>query len=230
MMSDARTITRAFFSDPPHPTWTGRAVGAVLALIGLVLAIGGAWLAVLGGSLYYLVTGVAMVGAGVLLVRGRTLGGWLYLAIVVLTFLWAWWEVGANAWAQVPRIIALVVLLVAVLAAMATMRVRRERWRFALAGVLAAVAITGVDLAVAANGQPDWVQAALPAPGTQGMADPSGQQTGADWPSYGGTGSARRCSPLAQMNASNVGSLKRAWLIHTGDMPSSPRIAGRLRA
>ncbi len=225
MMSDARTITRAIFSDPSHPSWTGRVVGAVVALIGLVLAIGGAWLAVLGGSLYYLVTGVAMVGAGVLLVRGRTLGGWLYLAIVVLTFLWAWWEVGANAWALVPRIIAPVVLLVAVLAAMATMSVRSERWRFALAGALAAVAITGVDLAVAAAGQPDWVQGALPAPGTQGMADTSGQQTGADWPSYGGTGSARRYSPLAQINASNVGSLKRAWLIHTGDMPSSPRIA-----
>lgn len=224
-MPDVPASSRALFGGRAHPTWTGRVVGAVVGLIGLVLAIGGAWLVLLGGSLYYLVTGVAMVGAGVLLVRGRTLGGWLYLAIVLLTFLWAWWEVGANAWAQVPRIIAPVVLLVAVLAAMATMSGRRDRWRFALAGVLAAVAITGVDLAVAASGQPDWVQGALPAPGTQGMADPSGQQTGADWPSYGGTGSARRYSLLAQINASNVGSLKRAWLIHTGDMPSSAKIA-----
>lgn len=208
-----------------RPGWTGRIVGAVVALIGLVLAIGGAWLAVLGGSPYYLLTGIAMVVAGFLLVRGQMLGGWLYLAVVVLTFLWAWWEVGANAWAQVPRVVAPVVLLVPVLLAMATLSGRQARWRFATGGVVAAVAVLAVDLALAAGGAPATLQGALPAPGTQGMADPSGQQTGADWPSYGGTGSARRYSPLAQINASNVGSLKRAWLIHTGDMPSSPRIA-----
>jgi hypothetical protein len=49
--------------------------------------------------------------------------------------------------------------------------------------------------------QPNPVLAALPAPGTLGMGDPSGQQTGADWPVYGGTTSARRYSPLAQINA-----------------------------
>ncbi|MGN8001078.1 membrane-bound PQQ-dependent dehydrogenase, glucose/quinate/shikimate family [Sphingomonas sp. 22176] len=225
MMSEFRTRTSAFFSGPSHPSWTGRIVGAVLALIGLVLAIGGAWLGLLGGSLYYLLTGVAMVVSGVLLVRGRILGGWLYSAVVVLTVVWAWWEVGANAWAQVPRVIAPVVLLVPVLIAMATLSGRHARWRFAMGGAVAAVGLLAVDLALAAGGQPGWMQGALPAPGTQGMADPSGQQTGADWPSYGGTGSARRYSPLAQINAANVGNLKRAWLIHTGDMPSSAKIA-----
>lgn len=160
MMPDFRTRTSAF-AKPLHPSWTGRIVGAAGALIGLVLAIGGAWLGLLGGSLYYLLTGVAMLIAGVLLFRGRVLGGWIYLAVVLLTFLWAWWEVGANAWAQVPRVIAPVVLLVPVLAAMATL----------------------------------------------------------------GGGRARRYSPLAQINAANVGGLKRAWLVHTGDMPSSARIA-----
>lgn len=77
--------------------WPGLVIGLILALIGAVLAIGGAWLALLGGSLYYFLTGTAMVVAGGLLMRGQSLGGLLYLAVVVLTFLWAWWEVGANA-------------------------------------------------------------------------------------------------------------------------------------
>ena len=81
-------------------------VGAVIGLIGLVLAVGGVWLAVLGGSLYYLLTGALMLWSGWLLIRGRMGGGWLYLAIVVASILWAWWEVGSNPWAQVPRVIA----------------------------------------------------------------------------------------------------------------------------
>lgn len=205
--------------------WPGLVIGLILALIGAVLAIGGAWLALLGGSLYYFLTGTAMVVAGGLLMRGQSLGGLLYLAVVVLTFLWAWWEVGANAWAQVPRVVAPVVLLVPVLLAMATMTWHARRWHFALGGSALALLALGIDLAAAAHGAPQWVQMALPAPGSAGMADPSGQQTGADWPSYGGTGSARRFSPLAQINTANVGKLKRAWLIHTGDVPSSPTIA-----
>jgi len=224
-MSAIRSTMVSAFGRGPRPSWTGWVVGGFVALIGLALTIGGAWLATLGGSAYYFLTGMVMIMAGVLLVRGRSLGGWLYLAIVVVTFLWAWWEVGPNAWAQVPRIVAPVVLLVPVFLAMATLTLRRDRWRLALGGSAIAIAVLAVDLAAAAGGGPAIVQAALPAAGSQGMSDPSGQQTGADWPSYGGTGSARRFSPLAQINASNVGRLKRVWLIHTGDMPSSPQIA-----
>ena len=204
--------------------WLSMLVGAILTLIGLVLAIGGAWLAILGGSLYYLLAGVAMIIAGVLLIRGRMTGGWLYLAIVVLSAAWAWWEVGANAWAQVPRVIAPVVLLLAVIAAMATLSLRRERWRFALAGGALALVLTTVNFWAAAANAPNPVQGGLPAAGTQGVGDPSGQQVGADWPAYGGTYSARRYSPLTQINAENVGKLSRAWAIHTGDLPSSTKI------
>jgi quinoprotein glucose dehydrogenase len=189
-----------------------------------VLAIGGAWLAVLGGSLYYLVTGIAMIVAGALLIRGRTAGGWLYVAIVVLSAIWAWWEVGANAWAQVPRVIAPVVLLVVVILAMATLSLRRDRWRLALAGIVLALVATTADFWAAAANEPNPVWGALPAAATPGMGDPSGQQVGADWPAYGGTYSARRYSPLAQINADNVGKLRRAWDIHTGDVPSSAQI------
>ena len=112
-------------------------IGVVLALIGLALAMGGAWLSILGGSLYYLITGVAMVVAGVMLVRGRVNGGWLYVAIVLLTVLWAFWEVGSNPWALVPRVIAPIVLLIAVLLVMPTLSIAVNRWRNGLVAVAA---------------------------------------------------------------------------------------------
>ena len=66
-------------------------LGARIGLIGLVLAVGGVWLLVEGGSAYYLVAGVAMIVAGVLLARGRMAGAWLYGAIFLGTLLWALW-------------------------------------------------------------------------------------------------------------------------------------------
>lgn len=231
-MTDSRTSS---FGSPPLQvqagpetrrwgSWSSIVVGALIALIGLILAAGGAWLAVLGGSLYYLVVGVAMVVAGALLIKGRLAGGWLYLGIVAVTFIWAWWESGPDAWALVPRIVAPVVLLVAVLLVMPTLSWRRNRWQLALGGVAVAVLVTGVNLWVADANAPNPIWSQLPAPGTAGMADPSGQQVGADWPAYGGTYSARRYSPLAQINPANVGKLKRAWVIHTGDLPKSEKI------
>lgn len=231
-MTDSRTSS---FGSPPSRvqagpetrrwgSWGSIVVGAVIALIGLILAAGGAWLAMLGGSLYYLLVGVAMVVAGALLIKGRLAGGWLYLGIVAVTFIWAWWESGPDAWALVPRIVAPVVLLVAVLLVMPTLSWRRNRWQLALGGVAAAVLVTGVNLWVADANAPNPIWSQLPAPGTAGMADPSGQQVGADWPAYGGTYSARRYSPLAQINPANVGKLERAWVIHTGDLPKSEKI------
>lgn len=41
--------------------------------------------------------------------------------------------------------------------------------------------------------------------------------TKADWPSYGGTGSAWRYSALDQINASNIKKLTPAWMLQTGD-------------
>ena len=75
-------------------------LGGLLALIGIVLAAGGVWLAVLGGSIYYLLAGLGLLASGVLLVRGRPLGAYLYLAVFALTLVWALWEVGLNVWAR----------------------------------------------------------------------------------------------------------------------------------
>ncbi|MCC2975244.1 membrane-bound PQQ-dependent dehydrogenase, glucose/quinate/shikimate family [Sphingomonas sp. PL-96] len=194
-------------------------MGVLLALIGLVLAVGGGWLAILGGSAYYVITGLAMLAAGVLLFRGQMLGGWLYAAIVVLTAIWAFWEVGSNPWALIPRLVGPLVLLLLVALVMPTLTRRPGRWKAGFAGAAAVLLVTVVGGTVVAKlGAP---AAALPLPAAgAALAGTDPLATGADWPAYGGTYGARRYSPLAQITPANVGSLERVWLTHTGDMPA----------
>ncbi|PAL19599.1 membrane-bound PQQ-dependent dehydrogenase, glucose/quinate/shikimate family [Sphingopyxis sp. GW247-27LB] len=199
------------------------AVGFVVALIAAVLLIGGIWLAALGGSSYYWLAGAAMLAAGFLLMRGRLLGGWIYVAVFFLTLIWALWEVGGNGWALVPRVVAPLVLLVAVLFAMASLSARAHRWRLAAgssAVLILLFVVAGVTLGWLNSPRP---LQSLPA-ARLAMTDPALMQAGSDWPAYGGTYSARRYSPLDQITPANVGKLEQAWLIHTGDLPSSPQI------
>ena len=107
-----------------------RIMGVVFALIGVVLAIGGVQLIALGGSWYYLLAGLGLMASGALLFRLDVRGAWLYLAVYVLTVLWALWEVGLNGWALVPRVIAPSVLLLLL----------------ALAACVLAAAFTGADV------------------------------------------------------------------------------------
>lgn len=199
-------------------------LGIVIAAIGLVLAIGGAWLAVLGGSVYYVLTGVAMIASGALLVRRRLLGGWLYCAVFVITVIWAFAEVGANDWALVPRVIAPLVLLIATLLVMPTLSTHRSRWKLGLGASAVAIVLTAVTGTVFARMADSAPMEALPDL-RYAMGDPSLAQAGDDWPAYGGSEAARRFSPLGQITPANVSQLKRVWLTHTGDMPSSAQIA-----
>ncbi|WP_242128912.1 membrane-bound PQQ-dependent dehydrogenase, glucose/quinate/shikimate family [Sphingobium sp. Sx8-8] len=209
----------ASHSTTPRRPVAPLVLGVIIAVIGLVLAIGGAWLAVLGGSPYYLLTGIAMVASGALLFRRNIGGGWLYGAVFVATLIWAFAEVGANGWALVPRVVAPLVLLIAVLLVMPTLSVSRLRWRLGIGASMLSVAIAAV--AAVAIGRIDAARpiGTLPALASAG-GDNATMQAGDDWPAYGGSYSARRFSPLTQITPANVGSLKRAWLIHTGDLPS----------
>ena len=69
-------------------------------------------LALLGGSLYYVLTGVIMIIAAVLLWRGRRVGMWLYLFVVAYTLIWSLWEIGLDGWALASRLGLLAMLAV----------------------------------------------------------------------------------------------------------------------
>ena len=193
-------------------------LGALLALIGLVLAVGGAWLAVIGGSLYYVLAGLGLLASGYLMIRGRAVGAYLYLAVFALTVVWALWEAGLNIWALIPRVFGPAVLAILVLLALPLLAPDRWRWRTAGAAVAGVVALLLVGVLVSPGGlkrAPGGLPPALAA----AMTDPSLMPVGSDWPAYGGTYGAQRFSPLSQITPANVDGLERAWVYHTRDLP-----------
>jgi quinoprotein glucose dehydrogenase len=90
---------------PLAPVWAAPWIFAILLFVlGVILGGGGIELAVLGGSVYYLLTGIALIVAAVLLWRGRRAGMWLYLAIVACTLIWSLWEIGLDGWSLASRL------------------------------------------------------------------------------------------------------------------------------
>src|SRR5690349_19008047 len=111
-------------------SWAAVILAIVMALIGFTLAVGGGWLLSLGGSPYYLVAGILMVASAWLLMRGRVLGGWIYVGTFVLSAVWGFAEARGNAWAMIPWLIAPLVLLIFVLLVMPTLTAARNRWKY----------------------------------------------------------------------------------------------------
>lgn len=202
--------------------WAAVILALVMALIGIVLTIGGAYLVSLGGSPYYVIAGVAMLVSAWFLFRGQLLGGWIYIGLFILTAVWGFAESRGNAWAMVPWLVAPLVLLIFVLLVMPTLTAARSRWRFAGGGILVAVLLVILSFGLLGMNS-ETTAAALPAQNSPGMNDPSGLSTGADWPAYGGTNAAWRYSPLTQIDATNVGKLRKVWEVHTGGLPTDPR-------
>lgn len=116
-------------------TCSAPVLGAVMLIIGIVLAIGGGWLIALGGSFYYLPAGIGLIVAGGLLILRRLEGAILYLLVFLATLIWAWWEVGTNGWALVPRLVGPAVLLVLALAVSPTFAFARFAPAFVVASV-----------------------------------------------------------------------------------------------
>ena len=211
--------------DRNRGSWFGVVVGVIEALIGITLTIGGAWLALLGGSIYYLLAGLAMLASAWFLVRGRLLGGWIYIGLFAVTVIWGFAESRGNAWAMVPWLIAPLIMLIAVVLAMPTLMPRERRpWGIAWGGV--AIAVVFVSATFWIMGTSGGAAAApLPPQSSRMFADPSGLAVGADWPRWGGTGAAWRYSPLSQINAGNVGKLRQVWETHVGGLPAGSKFA-----
>ena len=211
--------------------WALWIFGAVLVALGLTLGGGGAWLIALGGSWYYLLAGIGMVVAGVLIARGRYAGALWYAAVFVGTILWTLWEAGLDYWQWVPRV-ALVLALAIVLALLLPRLDRQTSRRFSrmLASGLGLLFVLAFALAFVPYGVttgqaiPPATAAAAPDTGTP-TADAFVQAADApaddDWSAYGRNNAADRYSPLAQINAGNVGKLQRAWTYRTGDLPKA---------
>ena len=95
--------------------WLTMALAAVLLAFGLAIFAGGVWLISLGGSYYYAIAGVGLLATSIFLFRTSMAAFSIYLVTWLGTLVWAFWEVGFDWWAQLPRLLAptIVLLLVA---------------------------------------------------------------------------------------------------------------------
>ena len=90
-------------------------------------ALGGAELIAAGGSWYYLFAGLALIVAGLAIAQRKLLGAWIYVGAFVGTALWAFWEVGLNGWALVPRLVGPLILLLLVILSLPVLDANRGR-------------------------------------------------------------------------------------------------------
>ena len=202
----------------------------ICLLAGAYFSVGGVWLLTAGGSAYYLVTGLALIGTGVLAFLRSAWALWTYSAIIVGSVLWSLWEVGLDWWQLAPRgdFIVLLGMLLAFpwLASEAKSGNRGaekifQSGRIALTGSIAfSSAIALLALFIPSHD----LSGALPehSAGATYTAAPS--LSAGQWVAYGGTQAGQRYSPLDQITPDNVKQLKVAWTYHTGDVrgPNDP--------
>ena len=204
-----------------------RIFAALLAGVGLVLIVGGSRLLMLGGSPYYVVAGLAWVLSGALLWRRSRLGHLVYGGMLLGTIVWALWEVGFDAWALLPRLVAPLVIGAWFLTPWLNrgLDTRRPWPDTFFARHPAATGVLAVTIAVVAG--------ALLHAATTPRIDPI-LQTGTtstiapraafavDEPAvrgdslhYGNDQGGARVSPLDQINRTNVEQLQVAWTHRT---------------
>ena len=197
------------------PVWVA-ALGVLV--FGLLFVAGGGYLATLGGSLYFLLAGLGMIAASVLIFKQRLSGVWLFAAVMVASIVWALLDAGLVFWPLVSRLFALAVLSLVVALAYPSLRKANGlsgNGGYALGAVLA-VAIAGgfwgmflPHATVSATGD---------GPGLT-KVDPANAQK--DWAHYGNDEGGGRFAALDQINRSNVADLVPAWTYQTGDVAIS---------
>ena len=179
---------------------------AVLMGTGSILLIGGAQLIWLGGSLYYVLSGAALIAAGSRMWQGRSTGYWLYFGFAAATLVWAIIESGFNLWALLPRLWIPLALLSCLLLPI----IKRDlqvgpKGNAAAPLMLAAYAV--VLLTGAVNAQ------FAPKVGPQRALDSARQAP--QWTHYGATAGGNSYSAADQINRTNVSELETAWTFRT---------------
>lgn len=195
-------------------------VGGILALLGLGLAGGGAYLLTLGGSWFYLPAGLALVGVGYGLFKRRAFALPLALALLAVSGIWSFWEVGSDFWQLVPRLVTFIV--VALVAAAGAPWLLKADGQAALrckpAGGLAVVLALVVVGIFVGMFQPHPTVVADSDAAAPVLDAQAGAADGDDWTAYGRNTHGDRFGQFDQINKANVKDLKVAWTFRTGDL------------
>lgn len=172
----------------------------VTAIIAAILILGGGQLTLLGGSPYYLLAGLMVAGTAYLSYQGNWRAIWLYCALLLLSLAWALWESGSNIWSLQSRLLA-----PAILGIWVGWPILRQAGKTSLGIAAVVLVLTPVGLIAHANKHEAAAEAKIP------QSSPL-----SEWRHYGQDAGGSRFSGLTQINASNVGELKQAWVYRTG--------------
>ncbi|CAN7260584.1 glucose/quinate/shikimate family membrane-bound PQQ-dependent dehydrogenase [Rhizobium leguminosarum] len=192
-------------------------------IIGLALGGGGLWLVTLGGSVFYLFAGLMfLITAGLLLMR-KAVALWVYAVLVVAALVWAIWEVGFDWWQLGPRGGMIILLGLWLL----TPWIRRPLGLRSPTGItyaanpwpLAVPVILAILVALySMTTDPHDLAGELPKDTVAANPAFGGSVPDGEWHQYGRTAFGQRYSPLDQITAENVSTLKEAWRYQTGDV------------
>lgn len=189
----------------------GRLFAIVLALIGVGLVVGGVWLISLGGSVYYAIVGIAYLAAAFLLLRNKHFGAHLVAAVAVLTIPWAIWEAGFEFWPLFARLMAPLALAgFALLFAPSLAKPVRSLTYYCGATLAAVIFAVAFGFTFVPHG------IVHPSSEIAAYQPPTGDNTPANWTSYGRTTAGLRYSSFDQINRDNVDQLDLAWTYRTG--------------
>lgn len=193
-----------------------RITGILLCAIGLPILAGGGWLFAHGGSWYYVISGIALIASGVLLIHLHENSLWIYIAFLLTTLICSFYESGFYIWALIPRLtvpLGLGILVVLCAPGLKTDRAGRRippRLSYLAAGILAAALVGLGACAFIPHSFVTNSRATAPAP------QPSRTAESSEWHHYGRTPAATRFSPAAQITPSNVNQLQIAWIYRMG--------------
>jgi len=201
-----------------HPARWPHILAVIIGVVGLINLVGGVWLATLGGSLFYIVAGLAMLASAVLLWRRRVVALHVFAALVLGTVIWAWAEIGADWWPLVPRG-DLIFVFGALLALPWTVNrlTPSVPWARGAGPLTVALGIAVVFGAVSLARDVHNLDGTLPGPRNALAANLHGVPDD-DWQAYARSWYGDKFSPLTQITPANVGNLKVAWQLRTGDM------------
>ncbi|MEM5447415.1 hypothetical protein [Paraburkholderia guartelaensis] len=91
--------------------WTSPAETAEwIILVGAAFAVLGGWIPWMGHAPYYFVAGVALIGAGILMLWNRSAGLWWYFGMFVAALGWSIFKVGLDGWSLLPRLFVLALI------------------------------------------------------------------------------------------------------------------------
>lgn len=200
-----------------RPARWPRVLAIIIGVVALLNLIGGVWLTTLGGSLFYAIAGLAMLVTAVLLWRRRTAALHVFAVLVFGTVIWAWAETGADWWPLVPRGDLIFMLGVLLVLPWTVRRLAPGAGWVRAGGPLAAALLVAVLFGVIAlTRDVHDLAGTLPGP-RNALAANLHDVPDDDWQAYARSWYGDKFSPLAQITPANVGNLKVAWQIETGD-------------